>query len=84
LEWKAGELKFDDMLVVWEKMELSFGPDGKPLWPTLVLHPTAHAEVLAKMQQWHEDPACRKKWEQLIERKRKEFDEREACRRLVD
>lgn len=84
LQWKAGELKFEDMLAIWEKMELNFGPDGKPQWPTFILHPTAHAEVRAKLQQWHEDPACRKQWEELIERKRKEFDAREACRRLVD
>lgn len=84
LQWKIGELKFEDLLAVWERMELDFGSDGKPLWPTIVLQPAAHAEVVEKMKHWHEDPAFRKKWEELIERKRKEFDAREACRRLVD
>lgn len=84
LEWKTGELRFDQMLEVWEKMELNFGTDGKPQWPALILPPAAHAEVRAKLLQWHEDPECRKKWDDLIGRKRKEFDAREACRRLVD
>lgn len=84
LAWKIGELKFEQILEVWEKMEIDFGDDGKPQWPTMVLQPDARAELLAKMSKWHEDPECRKKWAELIERKRKEFDEREARRRLVD
>ena len=84
LEWKPGELQFDQMLAVWEKMEVDFGIDGMPQWPTFVLQPEAHAEVLAKLPLWHEDPECRKKWAALVLQKRKEFDERETRRRLAD
>jgi hypothetical protein len=84
LAWKIGELKFEQILEVWEKMEIDFDGDGKPRWPTIVLQPDAQAEIRAKLPKWHEDPEFRKKWEELIERKRKEFDEREARRRLVD
>jgi hypothetical protein len=84
LEWKIGELQFDQLLAIWEKMEVDFGNDGLPRWPTIVLHPEARAEVMAKLPQWHEDPECRKKWAALVLQKRKEFDERETRRRLVD
>lgn len=83
-EWKPGELKFEQMFEVWEKMDLDFGSDGKPRWPTMFIPPDAHTEIKASLLKWHEDPECRKKWDDLIERKRKEFDEREARRRLVD
>jgi hypothetical protein len=84
LAWKVGELKFDQILEVWEKMEIDFDDDGKPRWPTIVLQPDAQAEIQVKLPKWHEGPEFRKKWAELIERKRKEFDEREARRRLVD
>ncbi|HXR04346.1 MAG TPA: hypothetical protein VN836_06520 [Verrucomicrobiae bacterium] len=84
LEWKIGELQFDQVLAIWEKMEVNFGSDGMPQWPSIVLQPEARAELLEKLQKWHNDPECRKKWEDLVLRKRKEFDEREAHRRLVD
>lgn len=84
LEWKPGELKFEQILELWEKMEIDFGDDGKPRWPTMVLVPDAKAELMAKLPTWHEDPEYRKKWAELVERKRKEFDERETRRRLVD
>jgi hypothetical protein len=84
LEWKAGELQFDQVLAIWEKMDVNFGSDGMPQWPTIVLQPEARSELMEKLQIWHNDPECRKKWGDLVLRKRKEFDERETHRRLVD
>lgn len=84
LEWKTGELQFDQVLTIWEKMEVNFGKDGLPQWPTIVLHPQVRTELMEKLKLWHNDPECRKKWGDLVARKRKEFDERQANRRLVD
>jgi hypothetical protein len=83
-EWKPGELKFEQLLNIWEQMELDFGSDGKPKWPELHIPPVALEEVQTKLRQWHENSEYRKKIEHLIERKRKEFNERETHRRLVD
>jgi hypothetical protein len=33
LEWKIGELQFDQVLGIWEKMEVNFGSDGMPQYP---------------------------------------------------
>jgi hypothetical protein len=84
LEWKPGELQFDQVLEIWEKMEVNFRSDGMPQWPAIVPQPEAWSELMEKLKLWDSDPACRKKWGELVARKRKEFDERQAHRRLAD
>ncbi len=83
LQWD-GPLTFQQILDTWEKMEIDFGDDGLPKWPTVVLNKKAHTEFKEKLPGWLEDSKCKQKWAELVERKRKEFDEREARRRLVD
>ena len=77
-------LKFQQVLETWGKMEISFGDDGKPVWPTIFLGNDLHAEFRIKMPEWLKDPEFKRHIEELISRKRKEFDEREARRRLVE
>jgi hypothetical protein len=77
-------LKFQQVLETWGKMEMSFGDDGKPVWPTIFLGNDLHAEFRIKMPEWLKDPEFKRQIEELISRKRKEFDEREARRRLVE
>jgi hypothetical protein len=43
LQWKAGQLQFDQILSIWEKMVVDFAPNGEPQWPAFVLQPEAHA-----------------------------------------
>ena len=82
-EWKQ-PLQFQQVLDVWEKMQIDFGPDGLPIWPQVVLNAKGYDEFQKKLPEWQQDPECNRKWADLVERKRKEFDEREARRRLVD
>jgi len=84
--WEAGELTLDVLLEAWSwsPMEVRFGADGKPEWPTAVMSPEAIVEFHEKIPIWLNDPECRRKWGELTERKRKEFDEREARRTLVE
>ena len=77
-------LKFQQVLKTWGKMEISFGDDGKPVWPTIPEGNDLHAEFRIKMPEWLKDPEFKRHIEELISRKRKEFDEREARRRLVE
>lgn len=83
LKWD-GPLTFQQILDTWEEMEVDFGSDGLPIWPTVVLNKPAHAEFREKLPKWLEDETCKQQWTDLVIRKRKEFDEREARRRLVD
>jgi hypothetical protein len=83
LHWN-GPLKFEMVLDTWEKMEIDFDCDGKPIWPEIVPTPEFQAEFNTKFPQWLEDAVNKTAIATLIIRKRKEFDEREARRRLVD
>lgn len=83
-QWKPGELKFEQLLEIWEKMEVDFDSDGKPKWPMMFIPPEANEELKECLRKGHENAASHKKWQELVDHKRKEFDEREARRRLVD
>ena len=80
----VAEWTLDLLLETWDQMHVDFDADGMPLWPRIVLSPVASEELRTKLPNWVEDPNNKQKWENLIEKKRKEFHEREACRRLVD
>lgn len=74
---------FDDILAKWEKMEVRF-VGGMPHWPSIVSSPEGVDLVRSLIEDAQENPASREKWRVLIEKKKREFDEREARRRLVD
>lgn len=84
MPWKLGEVTFDDLLDVWRTMQIDFGTDGLARWPTIVVSPEAHTELAEKMPLWLENAECMRKWGELAEQKRTEWNEREACRKLVD
>jgi hypothetical protein len=80
----VGEPTFDDIVSLWEKMEVRFDSTGKPIWPTIVSSPEGTEAIQRVLKHAAEDTLSRQKWAALVEKKRKEFDEREARRRLVE
>jgi len=79
-----GEFTFDLLLDCLRTVKLDFLPDGKARFPELHLGPAAFAEVQRKLPEWNSNPECRARFDELMRRKKEEFLEREACRRLVD
>lgn len=77
------EITIDDILGVWDKMFVSF-KDGKPQWPPITSSPDVLERLHVIIEQSLHDPVARTKWQALVDKKRKQFDEREARRRLVD
>lgn len=77
------ETTFDDLLALWDRMEVRF-IEGMPHWPSIVANQRGLDLVRGLIESAQEDPVARNKWRLLLEKKRKEFDEREARRRLVD
>ncbi len=77
------ETTFDDLLALWDKMEVRF-IKGMPHWPSIISNQRGLDIVRSLIECAQEDPASREKWRLLIEKKQKEFNEREARRRLVD
>ena len=81
---KGQPLSHDLLLQTLEKMQIDFDEDGQPLMPTLVVSPGQYEEFKKKIVEWEKDPKCQENYNKLIESKRKEWDDRESNRKLVD
>jgi hypothetical protein len=75
---------FDDFLSGLEGMEIDFDAQGMPKWPTGFVTPEAFASVQNNREAWSLTDERHRRLSEFVVRKRKEFDEREARRRLVD
>jgi hypothetical protein len=72
------------LLEVLDKMELSFNPDGSWDPPTVVVHPDTHEKIRVQIDELNNDSGAKKDLAELVGRKRKEWDAREARRTLAD
>jgi hypothetical protein len=76
-------LSADTYLEVLEKMQLDFGEDGKPRGLTVVVPPALRERAAETIKQLRDDPEYKKRYEDLLAKKRREFNAREAARKLV-
>ena len=67
-----------------EKVTIDFDEFGNPLLPALILNPKDLEKIKDKIPKWEADPNLRKKHLELIEKKRREWRDRESRRKLVD
>lgn len=80
-----GENLAEQILKMIEKMWIDFDATGQPiLGQRVVPNQDAVAKYHAAWDQIHSIPELQRRFQELIERKRGEFDEREAARNLVD
>lgn len=77
-------LTYDTFLDLLEKIQFDFTPDGTPRWPSLSLGSDAQAHLQRVWPEWIKDPKFHERLTKIMDNKREEFYEREACRRLVD
>lgn len=80
----SGTLTLNDLYEMWEKVETEFDSRGNAYPMTLCCAESMrpHAEEL--YQQMATDAAWRHKIEQLMIKKKEQWRDREACRKLVD
>ena len=71
-------------LATIEGMDLSFNDDGTWERPTVVIHPSMGERVRLEMKRMESEPELRARLEQLVERKREDWRDRESRRKLVD
>jgi hypothetical protein len=79
-----GELTPNVLLEALDKLEIDFDENGQFEAPSLVVSPEMYAKLQSKIPEWDKDVIHRKKYDALIERKRKEWNDRESNRKLVD
>ena len=71
----------ETFLELISRIEIDFDQDGKPKMPTLFVPPGFDKSLL---DEWNNDPELTIKHEELMRKKKEEWDAREACRKLVD
>jgi hypothetical protein len=80
---RKGNLTQQDVLKMFDLVEHNFDEAGNPT-QQLVLGPELAAEFKKRFEEWSQDTAFMEKLEDIKQRKRLEFNEREARRRLVE
>jgi hypothetical protein len=80
LDAKGAPFSQDMLLESLEKVDMEFGPDGRP---TLTLH-TSAPQFTAAYERWQGDPDFMARYEELLDRKRDAWRDRESNRKLVD
>lgn len=66
-----------------EKVWIEFGADGKPKLPYFYINPDMADSVSETIKAMKADPKCEKRMKEIMQRKREEWDAREASRELV-
>lgn len=75
---------FDVFLEALERVQIDFDRDGKPQLPCVVVGPGVAQTIHAQLPAWEKNPDYKRRFDELIDRKRVEWNDRESDRRLVD
>ena len=75
---------FDSYIRALENVQIDFDDDGKPHQLSFVTHPDMAPKIKEVMEQALALPENRKRVDDLYARKRKEWNDRESNRKLVD
>jgi len=78
------EFNFDMFMKMLEKISMDFDDNGIPILPTLSINPELFNKVKDKFTEWEENPEYKKRFQELIKRKKEEYGAEESSRKLVD
>lgn len=81
---KGQPFTFDLFIKSLEKVQIDFDDEEKPYLPAFVFAPEMAAQVKQKLPEWFANAEYKKRFDELIERKREEWRDRESNRKLVD
>lgn len=72
------------ILETWESMDFSFDENGNWQRPTLVLNPIQAPRLRKELKRMETEPDLIRRFEELLAQKKRDWDDREANRKLVD
>jgi hypothetical protein len=75
---------FDLFLNLLEKVDFDFRDDGKPILPTIFVDPQLGEVIMKQLPEWEKNEDYNKRFNDLIENKKKKWYDRESNRKLVD
>lgn len=84
LDTKGEQLSHDHLLQMLEKITIPFDESGNPLMPSMVVNENLMKKLQERIPEWEADPENKRKFEELMQTKKKEWDDRESHRKLVD
>jgi hypothetical protein len=76
----SAELIFE----TWESMDFSFDEKGNWQRPTLVINPIQAPRLTKELKRMETEPDLIERFEELLAQKKRDWDDREANRKLVD
>lgn len=76
-------LTAERILEMLERVQMNFGPDGKPTGE-FVIHPDMAPAVKKAGEELERDPELKRRHDEIVRRKREEWVARESNRKLVD
>jgi hypothetical protein len=84
VDGKSKPLSPDTIFEAMEKIRMDFDEFGNPIFPTLLLLPEMLDRIRSEIPKWESDPKVMAKQREIVEKKRKEWLDRESYRKLVD
>jgi hypothetical protein len=81
---KGRPFDFDMFIEALERIQIEFDEEGKPLMPSFYVNQIVAQKIAAQIPEWKRNPDYKRRMDDLIEQKRKEWRDRESRRRLVD
>lgn len=76
---------FETFLEGLDKIWIDFDEKtGQPHMPSLIMHPNLFAKIKDKLPEWEKNEEYRKRFDEIMKRKYKEWYDREGNRKLVD
>lgn len=84
LDAKGQPISAEMILKMWETMRISFDEQGKPQMPTFVFNPVQEERFKEAFRRLETEPELMKRREEIINRQRLDWYDRESNRKLVD
>jgi len=81
---KGHPFSFELFVESIKKIWIDFDEDGKPIMPTMVVSPELGEKLRVILPEWEKNPEYKKTIDDIIDKKRKEWNDRESHRKLVD
>jgi len=84
VDGEGKEISPDLIYKALEKMQIDFDEEGNPYMPTMFVSPKMAKKMSNKLPEWEKDVLHKKKIDDLILKKKEEWNDRESNRKLVD
>jgi hypothetical protein len=81
---KGQPFSFELFVEMIKKIWIDFDEDGKPIMPTMVVSPELSEKLRVILPEWEKKPEYKKIIGDIVEEKRKKWNDRESHRKLVD